>query len=185
MRARDISRADGPHGRRSVASRDGSARPAPRVAAADEPRRRLLRVAAGGIALGSLAALARRPVRAELGAGEIRLRDLYAKGRDFSALAESLDGERVAVRGYMAPPLKADSDFFVLTKRPMAVCPFCSDAADWPKDIVAVHVKRAFRAIAFNIPIVVTGRLELGTEKDETTGFVSRVRLVEAGYERV
>ena len=34
----------------------------------------------------------------------------------------------------------------------------------------------------FNQPILVTGTLELGTEIDEETGFVSRVRLTEAAY---
>ena len=38
-------------------------------------------------------------------------------------LATALEGKRIRVEGYMAPPLKAESTFFVLTKRPMAVCP--------------------------------------------------------------
>ena len=84
----------------------------------------------------------------------------------------------------MAPPLRADSNFFVLTRRPMAVCPFCSSAMDWPTDIVAIHTKRLVKVIAFNIPIAVTGVLELGTYKDPEFGFVSRVRLADASYER-
>ena len=84
----------------------------------------------------------------------------------------------------MAPPLKADAPFFVLTKRPMTVCPFCSDEAEWPRDILAVHTKRTVRTVAFNIPIVASGTLELGTETDPDTGFVSRVRLVDAGVAR-
>ena len=84
----------------------------------------------------------------------------------------------------MAPPLRADSNFFVLTRRPMATSPFCSSSADWPTDIVAIYTKRQVKVIAFNIPIAVTGVLELGTYKDPELGFVSRVRLADAGYER-
>jgi len=149
-------------------------------------RRRFLRGAfgSGGVLIGGTLLLARRPVRAELGAGEVKLRDLYEKDLSFSALAMSLDGERVAVRGFMAPPLKVESSFFVLTKRPMANCPFCNDASDWPDDIVAVHAKRTVRTVAFNIGIVVKGRLELGDERDPDTGFFSRLRLVDATLER-
>ena len=30
-----------------------------------------------------------------------------------------------------------------LTREPMALCPFCQSDADWPADIVVVHLKRA------------------------------------------
>ncbi|WBU59745.1 hypothetical protein [Paracoccus albus] len=115
----------------------------------------------------------------------ILLRDLYNKDRSFSELAEGLKGQRITVEGFMAPPLRAESKFFVLTRRPMSVCPFCSSAADWPTDIVAIYTKRLVKVLAFNIPIGVTGVLELGTHRDEDLGFVSRVRLVDAVYERV
>ena len=54
----------------------------------------------------------------------------------------------------MAPPLKAEADFFVLTKMPMAVCPFCNTAVDWPDDIVAVYTKRTVRIVPFNVEIM-------------------------------
>ncbi|SDD21881.1 hypothetical protein SAMN05421538_101132 [Paracoccus isoporae] len=135
----------------------------------------------------SLAAspLAAAPTVARAGDGPILLRDLYEKDRSFSALATGLEGRRISVEGFMAPPLRAESSFFVLTRRPMAVCPFCNDAADWPADIVAIYTKRQVRVIAFNIPIAVDGRLELGTYKDPDLGFVSRVRLVDAVYDRI
>ena len=114
----------------------------------------------------------------------VLLRDLYNKDLSFSPLAESKKDQRITVEGFMAPPLRADSNFFVLTRRPMAVCPFCSSASDWPSDIVAIYTKRVVDVIAFNIPIAVTGVLELGTYKDPEFGFVSRVRLADASYER-
>ena len=130
--------------------------------------------------------LAALPFAGALRAGEgaILLRDLYNKDLSFSALAEEKKGQRITVEGFMAPPLRADSNFFVLTRRPMATCPFCSSAADWPSDIVAIYTKRLVKVIAFNIPIAVTGVLELGTYKDPEFGFVSRVRLADASYER-
>lgn len=117
--------------------------------------------------------------------GPIKVRDLYAKDRSFSDLVQSSLGERMTVRGFMAPPLKAESRFFVLTARPMTTCPFCSTEADWPDDIVAVYTKRTVRTIAFNIDIEVRGRLVDGAYTDPETRFVSLLRLEDATYERV
>ncbi len=152
----------------------------PAAAATDPGRRRAL---ARVVAL-VLAPAVSGIVRAERPAGEIRLRELYEKDGSFSVLAQERAGERVDVSGFMAPPLKADAAFFVLTKRPMTVCPFCSDEAEWPRDILAVYTVRTVRTIAFNIPLVASGRLELGTHTDPDTGFVSRVRLVDASVAR-
>lgn len=114
----------------------------------------------------------------------IKLRDLYNKDLSFSELALSIAGDRVAVKGYMAPPLKAESVFFVLTKRPMATCPFCNDGDDWPDDIVAIYSKRTVNVLPFNVGIVVSGTLELGDYKDPETGFFSRIRLTNASFAR-
>lgn len=110
------------------------------------------------------------------------MRDLYAAGAEFSAQAKYLDGREVAIQGFMAPPLKADAAFFVLTKLPLAVCPFCDTELDWPTDIVLVRLRRGQDWVDFNQPIVVTGRLRLGTEIDPATGFLSRIRLEDAAY---
>ena len=115
--------------------------------------------------------------------GPLRMRDLYRKDMSFSPLAQELEGERVRVQGFMAPPLQADTDWFVLTKRPMAVCPFCETEAEWPDDILAVHTKRTLTPVAFNRRIEVSGVLELGGREDPATGFVSRVRLTDAVYD--
>ena len=151
--------------------------------ATDLGRRRWLgRALARAVLLSGGAALAAaRMVRA---ADELRLRELYEKDLSFSALAESLEGQLVSVRGFMAPPLRAESRFFVLTKRPMATCPFCNDGDEWPDDIVAVYAKRVVDVMAFNVPLVVRGRLSLGEERDPENGFVSRVRLLDAVFER-
>lgn len=114
----------------------------------------------------------------------VRMRDLYNKDLSFSDYAKSVQGERIAVAGYMAPPLKAQSSFFVLTKRPMSVCPFCESEAEWPNDILAVYTQRTVNIMPFNVAIVTDGTLELGTYEDPELGFVSRVRLIDAAYHR-
>lgn len=114
----------------------------------------------------------------------IKLRDLYNKDRSFSDLALSLEGQRITVDGFMAPPLKADSTFFVLTKMPMAVCPFCETEAEWPDDILAVYTKRVVDVVPFNVGIMTSGKLELGSHRDEDTGFLSMIRLSDATYDR-
>ena len=116
--------------------------------------------------------------------GTIRLRDLYNKNMSFSDVALASEGQRIVVNGFMAPPLKAESTFFVLTKMPMAVCPFCEPGQTWPDDILPVYTRRVVDPSPFNVPMQTTGILELGDYVDPDTGFFSVLRLVEATYER-
>ena len=111
----------------------------------------------------------------------IKLRDLYERrGTGLSELANELVGQRINVAGFMAPPLKAESNFFVLTKMPMSVCPFCETDAEWPNDILAVYTQRIVDVTPFNVGITVSGVLEVGSYRDPETGFVSLVRLMDA-----
>ncbi len=105
-------------------------------------------------------------------------------GLSFSDKVKSLAGQPVTMRGFMAPPLKAEADFFVLTEIPMSICPFCSSDADWPDNIVVVYLDRAQTFEQANRMIEVTGRLEVGSWTDPHTGFVSLLRLVGARFER-
>ncbi len=100
----------------------------------------------------------------------------------FTDKVRALDGADVVVKGFMAPPLKVESDFFVLSKDPMAICPFCSSAASWPLDIVVVHLKRQAEPVDPATPILVEGRLEVGHWVDPKTGFVSQLRLRDATF---
>lgn len=120
-----------------------------------------------------------RPARAAQ--DPLKLRFLYDR-QAISELAKTSEGTRIAVEGYMAPPLKAESRFFVLTRRPMSVCPFCETEAEWPNDILAVYTKRIVDVVPYNVKIVTSGVLELGAYRDPETGFVSMVRLVDASY---
>ncbi|MFT3688891.1 hypothetical protein [Paenirhodobacter sp.] len=125
-----------------------------------------------------------RPARAEV--PQITFDELYASysalGLQFSEKVKLLTGQQVQIRGFMAPPLKAEAQFFVLTKIPMALCPFCSSDSDWPDTIVVVYLDRRQTFVQPNQTIEVTGRLERGSWTDPETGFVSQLRLREAVY---
>ncbi|WP_264645631.1 MULTISPECIES: hypothetical protein [unclassified Symbiopectobacterium] len=112
---------------------------------------------------------------------------LYASygvlGLEFSNEVKNLSGKRVKMRGFMAPPLKAESQFFVLTKMPMALCPFCSSDADWPEDIVVVYLSKRQTFVQNNTIIDVEGVLEFGSWTDPETGFVSLLRLRDARFD--
>lgn len=123
------------------------------------------------------------PARAET--ASLKMRDLYNKDLSFSDFAREHESKEVSVTGYMAPPLKAETNFFVLTKLPMSTCPFCESEAEWPDDILVVYADEVISVVPFNYPIIVTGKLELGTQKDEGLGFVSRVRLTSARFEKM
>lgn len=98
-------------------------------------------------------------------------------GLQLSPKLKSLEGKRVSIIGFMAPPLKPTLSFFVLTQVPLAVCPFCSTDADWPSNIVLIKLNEPITSLPFDQPVKATGRLELGTQVDEETGFVSLVRI--------
>lgn len=88
----------------------------------------------------------------------------------------SLDGEQVVMEGYMAPPLKPQLDYFVLTRIRLAFCPFCSNASDWPDDIALIYLPND-TTTATEYPVRIHGRLEVGASVDQETGMVSLVRI--------
>ncbi len=142
-------------------------------------RRRVLMAGAGAL-------LAPPPALARAGAATLAFDELYrgmgVEGLKFSERLLSLRGSAVEMTGYMAPPLKAESKFFVLTREPMAICPFCQSDADWPVDIVVIYLRRAKALVSANDRIRVSGKLEVGSWTDPETAFVSQVRIVDAEY---
>jgi hypothetical protein len=106
------------------------------------------------------------------------------RGLSFSDLVLGATGRQVALTGYMAPPLKAEATFFVLTREPMAICPFCQSDADWPVDIVVVLMKAETPLVSAGTRVTVTGILESGSKTDPETGFVSQLRIVDADFRR-
>lgn len=112
---------------------------------------------------------------------EIKFSELYSgsssRGLKFSEKLTDLKDKKVVMTGYMAPPLKPSFTFFVLTREPMAICPFCSSDASWPEDIVLTYLPEGKTLAPGNWIFKVTGTLELGSYTDPDTGFVSQIRI--------
>ena len=138
------------------------------------------------LALPLLAATPARAAAAE--AGRLRFEELYAEwgvqGLTFTSAAKALVGRQATMLGFMAPPLRATADFFVLTREPLSMCPFCSSDSEWPPDIVVAYLDRSLQPTAPHETIEVTGVLELGSFTDPETGFVSQARLRRASVRR-
>ena len=141
-------------------------------------RRRFVAATVASLALPALV----RPALAET--PSLRFRDLYSRGMELAPQTAALDGTTVRITGYMAPPLKPEVGFFVLTKLPMATCPFCNDAADWPTDLVVAYARNPIEVVRFSTLITVEGRFETGFKTDAETGFVSYLRLMDVTYSR-
>ena len=127
-----------------------------------------------------LLALPLRAMAAELLSFATLYQSVGVLGIKYSDQSIALIGKPVRLRGFMAPPLKPESRFFVLTREPVSVCPFCASDAQWPVDIVVVYLKGALAPVDFARRIEVEGRLEIGSWTDPQTGFVSQVRIVNA-----
>lgn len=110
---------------------------------------------------------------------------ITVRGIVLSDKLKNLEGKKVKMMGFMAPPLTPTINFFVMSQIPMAICPFCSSDADWPDNIVVVKVKKSLVALPFDRMIAVSGTLEVGSAVDEETGFVSLVRIVADSIETV
>ncbi len=115
----------------------------------------------------------------------IRMFELYQDDLSFSAAAKKLNGSVISMQGFMAPHLKVESDFFVLSNSPVETCPFCASEDEWINTIVFVRMKKRQEAVSPGDLLQVQGRLELGPQKDSATGFISRVRLVGASFQRL
>jgi len=121
---------------------------------------------------------------AKAGPAEIRFDQFYAGGRtqgpEFSPLARSLAGKRVRISGYVAPPFRADAEFFILTRVAMHVCPYCNPDENWPIDLVVAYTSGALPESDHDATISVVGTLEIGPKLDTVTGMVSQLRLIDA-----
>lgn len=145
-------------------------------------RRTISKIFAAGCAAAFLLLVAGPLVRANEDVPEVKFTELYknpaAPALEFSDKILPLAGKQVMLRGYMAPPLKATGEFFVLTKTPVALCPFCETDLDWPSDIAVIYnIKGKYSSEA---KLKIVGTLELGSKTDESTGFVSQLRLINA-----
>lgn len=143
---------------------------------------RRLFIASAAAAAATLAGSAGRAVLAAVKPAKLTFGEIWDDGMVLSKKSKRLHKKHVVMRGFMAPPVKPDADFFVLTKVPMAVCPFCEPDADWPDDVVFVRLKGKKLFAQYNVPIETTGVFEIGVEVDEETGFASEIRIVGATF---
>jgi hypothetical protein len=60
---------------------------------------------------------------------------------------------------------------------PLALCPFCASDAQWPEDMVFVRLPPGQTLTPTSALLQVVGRLDVGTQTDTATGFVSLVCL--------
>jgi hypothetical protein len=88
----------------------------------------------------------------------------------------SLDGQRVTMQGFMAPPLQLDLSWFQLTLTPLGACPFCSSAETVLPDMVTVYPIKESTIYTWE-GVQVTGRMEVGAASDPETGMYSLVRI--------
>ncbi|WP_018605499.1 hypothetical protein [Uliginosibacterium gangwonense] len=135
----------------------------------------------------SLAALCMAPMAraAELLTFDGLYKSNTVLGLKFADRTLALKGQTVRLRGYMAPPLKPESNFFVLTHEPVAICPFCSSDAEWPVDIVVIYASKTVIPTNFSERIEVEGTLEVGSFIDPKTGFVSQLRLRDSVFHKL
>lgn len=144
--------------------------------------RRALLTAAAVLPMAGIAMRAKASEK--LGFGEL-YKSFGPLGLEFSDKVKQLSGKHVAINGFMAPPLKAEAAFFVLTEIPMSLCPFCSSDADWPDNIMVVYLSAKQTFVQFNAPITARGVLEFGSWTDPETGFISQLRLRDASFRTV
>jgi len=116
---------------------------------------------------------------------DVLYKSIGVLGIKYSERALGLRGKAIVMRGFMAPPLKPESKFFVLTREPVSICPFCASDAEWPVDIVVVYLKGTLAPVDFSVRLEVEGRLEIGSWTDPQTGFVSQVRLIDATVRKI
>lgn len=105
-------------------------------------------------------------------------------GPIISQRLKALDGRKVVINGYMAPPMALELDWFQLTLQPVGGCAFCGDSfsvTDGTALIYPVNESVYFTGGG----IRVTGRIEVGDGRDPATGMVSLVRIYAEDVELV
>jgi hypothetical protein len=121
------------------------------------------------------------PTRAADAPVELKFTEFYQNdfSVEFSDKLKELAGKSILVRGFMAPPLRADAAFMVVTREPVYLCPYCDSDESWPRDTLVVYMRGEPR-FELGTRIRVAGKLDVGSKLDPLTGFVSMVRLVDA-----
>lgn len=115
----------------------------------------------------------------------LQFKDIYDRGGNLSEVISETDKQWVTIEGFMAPVLKAGLKFFVLTAKPLEVCPFCDPDAAWPPDIVPVYTKRVVTEVPNWQRIKVTGLMSDEPHIDPDTSFYSKFRLLKSSFKPI
>ncbi|MCR4620797.1 MAG: hypothetical protein K5663_01810 [Clostridiales bacterium] len=94
-------------------------------------------------------------------------------------LLKSLDGKQVEITGYMATVSPVTGEFIYLMNLPYQSCPFCKPNTTELSNTIAVYAKKGSRFDFTDRAVKVTGKLEMGTYKDEF-GYDYSYRIVDA-----
>lgn len=89
---------------------------------------------------------------------------------------KALDGRKVLIQGYMAPPLDLDLDWFLLTIVPVGGCAFCGSSLDVIAGTAMIYPVNDSIFFTGN-GIHVTGTVEVGDGRDPATGMASLIRI--------
>lgn len=115
---------------------------------------------------------------------KLRFEEMYEgsgiTGLQYSSSLKSLNEQEIVIQGFMAPPLKAEATFFVLTSAPVNLCPFCDSDADWPTDIIVVLPEGEIEFQPNTEPVEVRGTLHIGSYVEPVSGFYCRVWMTDA-----
>lgn len=115
------------------------------------------------------------------GRGTTSLRGLYdAEGLNPSATARALDGQRVALTGYVAPVPTGAAEWMALAEIAVAPCQLCGLTHDWPVGVVAVHAPGAPHLPSPYAPLTVEGVLVLDPSARLAAGLEDRLVLRDA-----
>jgi len=138
-------------------------------------RRNLLLAGAALVAACPHAALA-RPAK-------LALDQLYdppdLAATNFAAPVRALAGREVVVEGFIAPHASGNAPFHIVASRQIITCPHCGAQA-MPADALVAYVPPRDAPLPVGRPVLISGRLELGSARDVTTGFLSTARLRDA-----
>lgn len=129
--------------------------------------------------VGLAASAVLRPAAAR---GSVPLRDLYdTAGTGASDLARSLDGQRVALSGLVAPVPSGAAGWLALGETALVPCQLCGGPHDWPTGVVSVHAPGLPHLADPYARVTLEGILVLDAAAREGTGLPDRLVLRDAG----
>lgn len=123
---------------------------------------------------------------AKAATAELSFDELYSGGGvlglQFSDKVKNLAGQRITIKGFMAPPAQGRGSLLrahTRTRGPVPVLPIRRGLAD---NILVVYLSSSQSFVQNNTTIEVEGVLEIGSHRDGDTGFISQLRLRDARF---